>query len=167
MSNNNHQSQFATHPEAVGLFSSREAFEGCVKALLAAGFEREDLSVLSSHESLEAAESAGENWRDVLASIAGDIRFEAPLVASGAILLAGGPVAATLGAAIAAAVGAVAVRDLVGRVTSTPDTDDFARALGYGGAILWVRSDDPARLQTALDLLTVHGAENAHLHGAD
>ena len=42
-------------PEVVGLFADRESFQAAVDALFAAGFERTDLSVLSSHESIDAA----------------------------------------------------------------------------------------------------------------
>ena len=44
--------------EVVALFETRAAFDAAVEALLAAGFRRSDLSVLSSHESIEAASRA-------------------------------------------------------------------------------------------------------------
>jgi hypothetical protein len=44
--------------EAVASFPDREHFRAAVSQLLAAGFERSDLSVLASHDSLEAAEAA-------------------------------------------------------------------------------------------------------------
>ena len=44
-----------TRSEVVGLFAEREAFDRAVEELLRSGFERADLSVLASHESLEAA----------------------------------------------------------------------------------------------------------------
>ncbi len=44
--------------EVVGVFSDRDQFEKAVRALHDAGFERTDLSVLASHESLDAADPA-------------------------------------------------------------------------------------------------------------
>ena len=77
--------------EAVGVFPDRPAFEAAVHHLLENGFARTDLSVLDSHESLEVAGEPGKPWKDVLTALVGEIKYEGPLVASGAILLAGGP----------------------------------------------------------------------------
>ena len=81
--------------EVVGLFADRDSFEATIKALVKAGFERSDLSLLSSHESLAAAGKPGKPLHDILRALVGELKFEAPLVASGAIFLAGGPMAAS------------------------------------------------------------------------
>ena len=88
----------ATSPtrEVVGLFAERTAFEAAIGGLMDAGFERSDLSVLSSHESIDAAGSPGKPWSDALTAMVGELKFEAPLVASGAIFLVGGPMAASV-----------------------------------------------------------------------
>ena len=44
--------------EAVASFPDREHFHSAVSTLLAAGFERSNLSVLASHDSLAVAEAA-------------------------------------------------------------------------------------------------------------
>jgi hypothetical protein len=119
----------ATHTvtEVVGLFRDRASFEAAIAALLAAGFERADLSVLASHESLDAAGTPGKPWRDVLVALVGDLKYEGPLVASGLIFLAGGPVTATLAAVAAPAVGGLAAEEFLEEVTAQPHTDDLAR----------------------------------------
>jgi len=150
--------------EAIGLFCGREDFETCVRTLIAAGFKRTDLSVLASHESIDAAGKPGEKWSDVMTALLGEIRFEAPLVASGAIFLAGGPVAATVAGLIGAATGAIAVKEVIEGVTSTPHTDDFARSLAAGSVILWVRAGDAEREAEALRILEENGASNVHIH---
>lgn len=154
----------ATAREVVGLFAERTSFENAIKGLINAGFERSDLSLLSSHESLEAAGEPGKPLHDVLRALVGELKFEAPLVASGAIFLAGGPVAASVAALIGAATGVVAVKEVIEGVTSTPHTEDFARSLEAGSVILWVRASTPEREDAASRVLTDNGASNVHVH---
>src|SRR5512147_2139196 len=149
--------------EVVGLFAERESFERAVEELLRNGFERADLSVLASHESLEAAGRPGKSWREAMLALIGELKYEGPLVASGAIFLAGGPIAATIAAVIGAAVGGAAVVDLLGEVTAKPHTEDFARSLAAGAVILWVRAPDEARESWARAVLEANGATNVHI----
>ena len=150
--------------EVVGLFSDRDSFEAAVKALTEAGFGHADLSVLGSHESIDAAGGPGKPWRDALTAMVGEIKFEAPLVASGAIFLAGGPVAATIAGVIGAAVGGVAVKEMLEEVTAKPHTEDFARSLAAGSVILWVRASDASRERQANAILKQHRGANVHVH---
>jgi hypothetical protein len=149
--------------EVVGLFAERETFDRAVMELLRRGFERADLSVLASHESLEAAGRPGKSWREAMLALVGELKYEGPLVASGAIFLAGGPVAATIAGVIGAAVGGAAAVDLLGEVTAQPHTEDFARSLAAGSVILWVRAPDEARRAEARDILVACGADNVHV----
>lgn len=151
-------------PELVGLLSDRASFEATVKALLDAGFAREDLSVLSNHDSIDTVGSSGNSLKDTLTALVGELKYEGPLVASGAIYLAGGPMAGTIAALIAAAVGSVAVKEVVEEVTSTPDSEDFARAVEAGSIILWVRVPDDAAQAKAEAILKANGADNVHVH---
>lgn len=152
-----------TVKEVVGLFRDRETFEAAVAALLGAGFDRTDLSVLASHESLEVAGKPAKPWRDVLTALVGDLKYEGPLVASGLIFLAGGPVAATLAAVAGATVGGMAAKEFLEEVTAQPHTADFARSLEAGGVILWVRADAEAQRARATDILSGHGGQNVHV----
>lgn len=151
--------------EVVGLFADRTGFEKAVEALLGAGFARADLSVLSSHESLDAAGRPGKPWKDVLTALVGELKFEAPLVASGIVYLAGGPVAGTIAAAVGAAVGGVAIKEVLDEVTSTPHTEDFARAVEAGSVILWCAAGDDAAEARVRNIMTAAGARNVHRHG--
>ena len=152
------------HREAVALFSDRSEFEAAVAALTDAGFGRADLSVLSSHESIDAAGQPGRPWKDVVTALVGELKYEGPLVASGAILLAGGATAATIAGLIGAAVGVTATKEVLDEVTAKPHTEDFARALAAGGVILWVQADGEDREQAALAILAEHGGANVHVH---
>ncbi|MEE8393824.1 MAG: hypothetical protein V3R66_05715 [Rhodospirillales bacterium] len=150
--------------EVVGLFADRESFETAVEALISAGFERSDLSVLSSHESIDAAGKPGKPWKDVLTALVGEIKYEGPLVGSVAIYLAGGAVAATVAGIIAAAVGGVAVKEILDEVTSAPNTEDFARSIEAGSVILWVRAVGEDRESAAARILKDNGGANVHIH---
>ena len=154
-------------PEAVGLFTDRETFESAIKALIDAGFERADLSLLSSHESIDAAGKPGEPWQDVLTALVGELKFEVPMVASGAVFMAGGPIAATVAALIGATGVGVAAKEVIENVTSTPHTEDFARSLDAGSVIVWVRADNAEKQQRALAILTESGGHNVHMHHQD
>jgi len=148
--------------EVVGLFADRGHFEAAVAALSDAGFDRTDLSVLASHDPLEAADPKARSWKDALTAMVGELKYEGPLVASGAIVLAGGATAATIAALIGAAVGGAAIKELLDEVTAKPHTQDFARSLAAGSVILWVRVSGDDQEANATRLLEANGAANVH-----
>ena len=150
--------------EAVGLFADRDSFEAAIKALLDAGFDHADLSVLSSHESIDAAGKPGKTWQDVATALVGELKFEVPLVASGAVFMVGGPIAATVAGLIGAAGVGIAAKEVIEGVTSSPHTEDFARSLAAGSVILWVRTSDAEKQDAALAILRETGGQNIHMH---
>jgi len=153
-----------TH-EVVGLFQDRLDFEAAVHHLLGeAGFTSPDLSVLDSHESLEAAGEPGKPWKDVLTALVGEVKYEGPLVASGAILLAGGPTAAVIASVIGAATAGVVAKDVLDEVTATPHTENFANALAAGGVILWVLCETEPQESVAARVLEKFNASNVHVY---
>lgn len=150
--------------EAVGLFKDRDSFEAAIHHLRENDFERTDMSVLDSHESLDAAGKPGKPWKDVLTAMVGEIKYEGPLVASGAILLAGGPTAAAIASLIGAATAGVATKEVLDEVTSAPHTENFANALAAGGVILWVACPDAEKEAQALKILEQFDGTNVHMH---
>ena len=64
-------------PEIVGTFSSREDLEAAVKTLRAAGFGHTDLSILDTHESLDAFEQAP--WYEHFVGLVGEAKYIGPL----------------------------------------------------------------------------------------
>lgn len=152
--------------EVVGLFADRADLEHAIKDLRAAGFDRTDLSLLASHESIDAGdESSDLTLRERLLPILTEWRYEVPLVGAGLIALASGPTGAAIAALVGAGVGIAAVRDLVNEVTSLPDTEEFARELEAGAVALWVCvGDDPAKETKAREILGRYNATNIHLH---
>jgi hypothetical protein len=152
-----------TAREVVGTFSARDRFQAAVDRLTAAGFPRDALSVLSSHDSLDV--TAGRDarpWRDVLVALAGEVKYEGPLVAAGLIALAAGPVGAALAALVAASVGGVAAKEFLDEIAAIPESEDFVRALEAGSIILWVMAGDQLQEEKARLALADAGAANVH-----
>ncbi|HLY45847.1 MAG TPA: hypothetical protein VKQ73_09740 [Stellaceae bacterium] len=149
--------------EAVASFPDREHFRGAVSALLAAGFEPADLSVLASHAPLGAAEETRGDL--VPAGLSGELKYIAPLTVAGIIVISGGPIAATLAALVGAGLGGAALKELFDDYTATPHREDFAAALQAGAALLWVRCGDPEIELRALRILEEAGGRHVHIHG--
>ena len=150
--------------EVVGTFADREHFQAAIAALLKAGFARTDLSVLSSHESIDTATAqGGKSWMDALVALVGETKYEGPLVAAGLIALAAGPVGAAIAGLVAAGVGGVAVKELLDEVSALPDSEHVAKELAGGGVVLWVSISDAAAEERAKVILQGAGAQNLHV----
>ena len=151
--------------EAVASFPDREHFRNAVSALLAAGFERSDLSVLASHDSLAVADDAG-TPKDVLrAGLSDEIKYIAPLTVAGIIVLSGGPIAIGLAALVGAGLGGAALKEFFDDYTAVHHSEDFAAALKAGAALLWVRCGDSDRELAATRILEEAGGQQVHVHG--
>lgn len=149
--------------EVVALFSTRAGFNRAVDAVLAAGFDRADLSVLASHASLDAADPKGKPRDEALTGLVGELKYAFPLTTAGLIAIVGGPIEAALAALVAAGVGGAAIKDYLDELTSHPKPDEFTRALEAGGVILWVRVTTPEQEREASALLDREGGGNVHL----
>ncbi|KAA0575224.1 hypothetical protein [Azospirillum sp. Sh1] len=149
--------------EVVALFSTRAGFDRAVEALLAAGFDRADLSVLASHASLDVADPKGKPRDEALTGLVGELKYAFPLTTAGLIAIVGGPIEAALAALVAAGVGGAAIKDYLDELTSHPKPDEFTRALEAGGVILWVRVESPDREAQAAALLEREGGANVHV----
>lgn len=150
--------------EVVGRFADRESFRGAVKALLKAGFERADLSVLDTHESLSAANSPSEVWSEAMAGLIDEVNYVGPITAAGLIAIASGPVGALVSGAVGAGLAGYALADLLSDIRATPHTEAFARALKAGAVLLWVRAETPERQDEAARILERHGGADIHTH---
>jgi hypothetical protein len=149
--------------EVVATFADREHVMAAVEALTRAGFTRADISVLSSHDSLDMAVGReGKAWGDVMTAIAGDAKYEWPLVTAGIIALFAGPMAATAAALVAAGLGGAAVKELLDEISAIPDSEDFARALAAGSVILWVIVRDQLQEEKARAALAEASGANVH-----
>jgi hypothetical protein len=156
-------SSFPVIREAVASFPDREHFRVAVRELLAAGFDRGDLSVLASHEPLSAAED--DPGALITAGLSDEIKYVAPLTVAGIILISAGPLAATIAAAVGAGIGGAALKELIDDYAAAPHRDDFATALKAGAALLWVRCADAELELRASRILEESGGRHVHIHG--
>lgn len=150
--------------EVAGYFPTRESFTTAAEALSAAGFQHDDISVLDTHESLSAAGSPSEAWKESLAGLVGEINYVGPLTAAGLIAIASGPIGTAVAGVMAAGLTGAALVDLLKEVRATPHTEAFARALEAGAILLWVRVTDEAHARQAEAILAQHGGTDVHRH---
>ncbi len=149
--------------EAVALFAEREDLQGAIDTLLKTGFEKSDLSLLSSHESIAAAEEPENRLEDLRTALGDELKYLGPLTAAGFIMLATEPLAVLLAGVVAAGIGGIALKEVLDEVMSTPHAENFARALAAGSVILWVRVPDAGREAVAVDILRRQGGGNVHV----
>ena len=147
--------------ELVAQFKDAESFVAAVEALLAAGFERTDLSMLGTHDSLEVAGELAGYERDpagsMRAGFAGQTSLLGSIALAGVLLLTAGPIG-TAGAAIAAAAaGVLALRPFLGQLTESVHAEGFAQAIESGHILLWVRTRNEAEVARAETTLTEAG----------
>lgn len=164
-------SAYGKHPdsesatiEVVGWFEDRDSFRGAVKALLDQSFGRTDLSVLDTHESLSAADSPKEVFKEAFAGLIQEVNYIGPIAAAGFIGVATGPIGALVSATVAAGLTGYALSDILNEVRATPHTEAFARAAENGAILLWVRAETPERQREAVTILEANGAQDVHTH---
>ncbi len=147
--------------EIVATYGDRTSFEAAVAALLAAGFDRTDLSVLASHDSLEVAgDIAGyhrEDGKELVSALGQQLTWLEPVTIAGTLFSAAGPIGAAVAAIIAAAAGAVTLRPLLDEVTENAHAGSFTDAVSAGHILLWVRTATAERVARAEQLLTTTG----------
>jgi hypothetical protein len=136
--------------EVVAEYADKANLERAVTALRAAGFERSDLSVLATHDSLDvmAEDQAGVRG-DLPLVIAGETEFLGLIATAGVILLASGPWGALAAGIAGLAGGALALEPLLDRITQSAHARGFAKALESGRILLWVRTADADRVAGA------------------
>jgi hypothetical protein len=147
--------------ELVAQFKDATGFEQAVTALLAAGFDRTDLSMLGTHDSLEVAGNLAGYRRDPAGSIKAGLADEAGLVGSialvGVLLLAAGPVGIAGAAVAAAAAGALALRPFFAQLAEAAHVEGFAQAIEQGRILLWVRTANAQDVERAGAVLSAAG----------
>jgi hypothetical protein len=118
---------------------------------------------LASHQPLAAAEEHPAEL--IAAGLSDELKYIGPLTIAGIILISGGPIAATVAAAVGAGLGGAALKELLDDYTAAPHREEFAAALKAGAALLWVRCADPELELRALRILEECGGRHVHIHG--
>jgi hypothetical protein len=149
--------------EAVASFPDRAHFRRAISALLAAGFDQTDLSVLASHQPLAVADD--ERDKLTAAGLTEELKYIGPLTVAGIVLLSGGPIAVTVAALVGAGLGGAALKEIFDDYTAPPHRDEFAAALHAGAVLLWARCADPDLETRALRILEESGGGHVHIHG--
>jgi hypothetical protein len=171
--------------EAVGLFHDEGSLETAADALMTAGFDRADLSLLAACDTVERR--LGHLYRKVseleddpavahLAFMDTDSRTEAKgvlvgglayvgaVAAAGVVVASGGAIAALLmGVAAAGGAGGL-IGAALARLVGRHHAQYLQQHLDRGGLLLWVRTADADEERLACDLLARHGAEDVHVH---
>ena len=168
--------------EAVAVFDDVSSLESAVDDLRAAGFAKDQISLLAGHETVE--QTLGHMYQRVeeleddpsaprTAFVSGksmDAR-ENRLLGSLTILptmIAAGTVVATAGAVAAAVVTTAVAGALLGTVFAhwmdRRHADWLQEQLDRGGILLWVRTPTEEDERKALAVLTRYSAHDVHIH---
>jgi len=153
--------------EAVASFATEAQFRGAVKRLLAAGFAPTDLSILTSHDSLEVAGQVpgyrAKPGQSLLAGLTEEAGLLQPLQVAGFSALSGGPVAAAIAGLLTVGIGALGLGDVIEKFAANRHRADYEAALRAGGVLLWVKVT-PEQEWKALMILGDSGGANAHIN---
>ena len=168
--------------EAVAVFHDVSDLDAAVEELRAAGFDRDDISLLATEQAVSrklghryerveeleddpAAPRVAYRTRASLGDsedrLIGSLTYLPAVVAAGTVVASAGVVAAAVtGTAIAGA--------LIGTVLShwldKSHAEHLQEQLDRGGLLLWVRTPDAEAQQRALAILTRHSAHDVHIH---
>jgi len=171
--------------EAVGVFNSAEALQDAIDELMSSGFDRAELSLLASEDTVEAklghiyrkvsdleddprvpkaAYVSTESVGDAEGAVIGGLAYVGAGILMGPVALAGGALAAIAAAAAAGA----GVGGLIGSVLAKWIGNHHAHylqeQLDHGGLLLWVRTWDAEDEKRAVDILAKHSGRDVHIH---
>jgi predicted butyrate kinase (DUF1464 family) len=168
--------------EAVAIFHDVAKLDEAVAALIDAGFEKDEISLLASEAAVE--EKLGHRYQRVeemeddrdaprvayrtLAdfaenerTIANSLTYLPAILAAGTVVASAGVVAAAVtGAAVG---GAVLSTVLAGWLDKT-HADHLQEQMEHGGLLLWVNTPTEERQKTAVRILDDHAASDVHIH---
>lgn len=171
--------------EAVGYFDSADALQAAIDELMNSGFDRAELSLLASEDTVQeklghkyrkvteleddprtarCCYVAGEDIGDAEGALIGAPLYVAGGAAAGIILASGGTMAAAIiGAALAGGAGGL-IGGVLAKLVGDAHAHRLQEQLAHGGLLLWVRTWDAADEQRALDILKKHSGHDVHVH---
>lgn len=174
-----------TRTEAVGVFDDAATLQNAIDELLSSGFDRAEISLLSSEQAVEeklghayekvkeleddlsvprTAYISTESRGDAEGGLVGGLVYVGAVAAAGAVVGTGG----TLAAAIAAAAMTGGAGAMIGSVLAKLVGDHHAHylqdQLDHGGLLLWVRTRDQEHERRAAEILSKFSAHDVHTH---
>lgn len=171
--------------EAVGLLPDAGSLAKAVDLLIAKGFSREDLSVLSQHKAHldtikgQLASSASRmddpkaprtsviDLESAMEGKAAAIGIPAQIGAFAGVIVAvasGGVLAAAVAALLAGGAAGAGLGALLSRAVSQHHLAGLESQIATGGIVLWVKTPDKAAEDKATATLTASGATLVHVH---
>jgi hypothetical protein len=171
--------------EVAGVFYTREALDAAVDALLHAGFDRADISVmagidtvreklggiyLQSKELADVPNAPRRSYigRDDVGTatvlVAGVLSYVGATAAALGIVASGGSLAVALVAAAAAGAAGGGFGALITRHIGRERAKELESQLDLGGLVLWVRVRSPDREEKAQQILLEQGGEAVRVH---
>lgn len=162
--------------EAIAVFHDPEALEAAVSELHSHGFDRADISFLTSDapekdrrlaDSPDTPRGAGVSDTDVrqgralATSMAATV---AGFAAAGFAVATGGTLALAAAAGAVAAGGIGAAGGFLGKKAADETQSFLDAAVARGGVLLWVRTRDREHEARAVEILRRHSGQDVHLH---
>ena len=168
--------------EAVAVFHDVSDLDAAVEELRAAGFAKDDISLLASEDAVERklghryerveeleddpeAPRVAYRTRTSLGEsedrLIGSLTYLPAVVAAGTVVASAGVVAAAVtGTAIAGAL----IGTVLAHWLDKSHAEHLQEQLDHGGLLLWVRTPDEDAQRRALEVLTRHSAHDVHIH---
>lgn len=171
--------------EVVAVFGSGDRLESAVENLEAAGFRREDISVMASSEAVakhlnhrfetiqdmeddprvpQAAFIAKSDLAAGKAAVIGIPLYIGASVGSLAVVASGGALALAIAAAVAGGLAGGGLGGLAAHAIGGNHAEALEKQVAGGGLLLWVRVSDSAREDEAIGVLAASGGEHVHAH---
>lgn len=172
--------------EAVGIFDSADALQDAIDELQTSGFDRADISLMTSEHVVE--EKLGHKYRKVTeladdtrvprasyvapesigeaqGALVGGLFYVGAIGAAGLIFATGGSMAAAVLAASAAGGAGGVIGALLGKLVGDRHAQYIQEQLDRGGLLLWVRTRDEEHETRAMEILKKHSGRDVHVHG--
>lgn len=174
-----------TTREAVGVFHELAAFKDAVDELTSAGFDRADLSLLASQETVEqklghayrrvgelkgdatvprAAYADDHSVAEARTGAIGGLAYIGAVAAAGVVVASGGGLAAAIAGAAIAGGGGGLLGSIASRFIGQAHAENLQAQLDKGGLLLWVATTSADEEQRALEILRKHGGLDVHVH---
>ena len=171
--------------EAVGVFHTAPEMEAAIEELEEHGFDRAEISLLASEESVReklghrfydaksleddpkvprTAFVSTESIGDAEGALIGGLMYVGALTAAGLVVASGGAFGALLTAAVAGGASGGLIGGVLAALVGEQHAKSLQEQLDHGGLLVWVRTPSPADEEKAVGVLKRNGATDVHVH---
>ncbi len=168
--------------EAVAVFHDVADLDRAVEALIDAGFDKDDTSLLAGedavkkklghrYERVEELEDSPEapraayrtltEFAETERTITSTLTYLPAVIAAGTVVASAGVVAA---AVTGTAIGGAVLSTVLARWLDKNHAEHLQEQLEHGGLLLWVNTPNEDKQKAALRILKEHAATDVHLH---